>query len=120
MKPDGSQATDLWRFLRATNPSLPTETIHVMHLGMLRPGPRNEEAHRAVFRYDPKLRLPDIQSPTLLLYGERDYFLDRIDIVRPLFRRARVEIIPGGQQLVFENARGFVAAVLAFLDDPLG
>ncbi|GIW06449.1 MAG: hypothetical protein KatS3mg060_1254 [Dehalococcoidia bacterium] len=119
MKPDGSQALDVWRFLRSTNPSLPTATIHMMHLAMLRPGPRNEEGHRAIFRYDPKTRIPAIQAPTLLLYGEHDYFLDRIEIVRPLFRRARVERIPGGQQLVLENPTGFVHAVLSFLERPV-
>lgn len=115
MESDGSQATGLWRFFRSTNPTLPTEMIHRMHLGMLRAGPRNEEAHRAVFQYDPKLRIPEVVAPTLLLFGERDYFVDRIPLVRPLFRRARLEMIPGGQQLIFENPAGFVGAVLRFL-----
>ncbi|MCS6800822.1 MAG: alpha/beta hydrolase [Chloroflexota bacterium] len=119
MRPDGSQTTELWRFLRATNPALPTAVIHRMHLGILRPGPRNEEAHRAVFRYDPKTRIPAIEAPTLLLYGERDYFLDRIETLRPLFRRAQLQFIPGGQQLIFENPVGFAGAVLDFLARPL-
>lgn len=115
MEADGGQAIGLWRFFRSTNPTLSTEMIHRMHLGMLRAGPGNEEAHRAVFQYDPTPRIPAVVAPTLLLFGERDYFVDRIPLVRPRFRRAWLQFIPGGQQLIFENPSGFVGAVLHFL-----
>ncbi|MFN8533681.1 MAG: alpha/beta hydrolase [Dehalococcoidia bacterium] len=115
LRADGSQANSIWSFLRNGNPTLPLETVETMTIAMLRAGPLNEEAHRAVFSYDPKGRLPAIVSPTLLLYGQHDYFQDRIEIVRPLFRDVQIQHIPGGRQLVFENEDGFVDAVLGFL-----
>lgn len=117
-EPDGSQVKATWDGMRRRNPALPLEAIHQMTTTSLLAGERNEDAHAAVFSFDSKDYLRQIQSPTLFLFAEDDYFLDRLDLMVPLVKRAKLVKIPGGRQLVGENPAGFANTIIEFLANP--
>jgi len=70
-------------------------------------------------QYNIQPRLGLIQSPTLLVSGSADWFLDELESTKTLLPRCRTRVIPGyGLFPSVENPQGFAQAILNFLEDP--
>ncbi|MFC2032010.1 alpha/beta fold hydrolase [Chloroflexota bacterium] len=116
IKDDGSHLIRPWRSL-ATRYSgrANLEKAHIIFTNYLLAGPRGEEGHHAVFRYESERRLPLIKSPTLLLYGTKDTFYERREATRNLIAQCQIKIIEGGDNfIIFDMPQNFTQAILEF------
>jgi len=77
---------------------------------------RPYDAHFAVARYDIKPRLHLIKSPTLVISGSEDMFLNQLESTKSLLRRCTARVIEGGGVFVcFEKPKEFAQVILDFL-----
>jgi len=118
---DGSHLTDAWdqvaQGLKLDVSHL--EDVHQITTAILKSGPRNLEAHLALWDYDPALRLPRIECPTLILSSSEDEFCARAEETSRLIPGSRVKIVPGGGLIFpFQAPEDFAQAVISFLAAP--
>ena len=82
-------------------------------------GLRAEDGHDALYTYDIQERLPQLQCPTLLIYGTGDEYFARREITAKLIRRCRVEVIEGARSLaMYTHPQQYADAILRFLAQP--
>lgn len=96
---DGSYILEKWQLFRQHMPNAGPEGWHKFIIAQLMAGPRGEEGHHAVFRYDEKARLPRLTCPTLLIYGHEDTFFKRMEATRALVPHCQTTVIDGGGSL---------------------
>jgi hypothetical protein len=63
---------------------------------MLQSGPRNIEAHRALWQWEPRKCLPLIRCPTLILKTTEDQFTQQAEAARNLIPGSTVMLEKGG------------------------
>jgi pimeloyl-ACP methyl ester carboxylesterase len=118
IKPDGSHLTEWWR--RANLWGDPLDLAEERALEYIKAGPRGEEAHWTTTKttWDPKVRLPLINCPTLILTGTQSWSLGAAGAAKI------VKLLPKGKYAVIENGaihmnvrmpKEFTEAILNFL-----
>ena len=77
------------------------------------------DAHFAIGEYDIIPRIPQIESPTLLISGSKDMFLDLLEVTQKAISRCRTTVIEGGGVLIcLEEPKELAQAILNFLKNP--
>lgn len=97
---DGSYLTQIWNGLvtsRLAPPGMNLDMEQKMRalVWRLKAEPHVINFPRAVFGYDMASRLPKIQAPTLVIAGEHDQFVDRIEATANAIKGARHYVVPG-------------------------
>ncbi len=120
IKEDGSHLIGLWqRYLASPHTDLKMchrTVVDYLTSGM---GMTVEDGHRALFSYNPGSKLGLIKNPTLLLYGNSDTFISRIEALRSQIPRCRIKIIEGTRSFpTWEKPLEFSQGVLEFLENP--
>lgn len=120
LQDDGSHLTAIWSlFKQYLSPGASAETIQASLMQHFRPGPRCQEAHQALFRYDGNPVFPMLRLPTLLLTPSYGIFHSVVEKVQALIPRSRIVVLEGGTFAApREMPREFAEAVLAFLNNP--
>jgi len=119
LKEDGSHMIDIWNVAKMGEANQSLEDIHNNVVVILKGGPRNVEAHLALWRYEPQERLPLIKCPTLILMSKEDQFYSRAEAVKSLIPQSRVVIVEGGGSFFpRQSPELFAETVMAFLRDP--
>jgi len=117
---DGSHMTNTWEQV-VDGLKVPPDRladIHTLTTAILKSGPRNMEAHVALWDYQPAERLPLIRCPTLILTSSQDEFMPRTEETRRLIPGSHVKIMPGGGLIFpFQEPAAFAEAVIEFLED---
>jgi pimeloyl-ACP methyl ester carboxylesterase len=121
IKADGAHLTNawyqVWTLLRFQEK--PLEEIHEIAMAILKSGPRNLEAHLALWQYEAPQRLPLIQSPTLILMAAEDEFCPQAEKIKNLIPESKVVIIKGGgAYFPRHEPLIFTEAVMTFLQSP--
>jgi len=116
---DGLFLVDWWQLLKYFSPqSKPELLLKLMALavnGLTIP----YETLKAAARYDIQPCLPLIKSPTLLISGRRDVFLDRLEATRSLIPRCKTQVIEDASLFIcFEKPDEFAQAILDFMKNP--
>lgn len=111
----GAYLTDAWALARPRMPVSGPPGWHRWVLAKLMAGPRGEEAHHAVFQYNETARLPLVRCPTLLMSGDKDTFLNKLDATCKLIPNCRTKVITGGGVLTVEYPEALAAAILEYL-----
>lgn len=76
------------------------------------------DAHLAVYRYDIIPKMPLIQSPTLLISGSNDMFLDLLETTKSAIPKCRTQVIQDGGVLICLEKPGELAqAILDFINN---
>jgi len=115
IKEDGSHIMKIWQSPRPPHKSAETRQLRLVN--HLMAGTGAEAGHEAVFQYEIEQRLPLIQSPVLLMYGDMDRFYPRLEATKKLIRRCETKVIKGGASLIaFEMPDEFAQAILEFLE----
>jgi pimeloyl-ACP methyl ester carboxylesterase len=118
-KLDAGHILKLWNLFHNAVPAAPAEALSKVVVGGLLAGPRGEEAHHAVFRYDIEPRLRALKCPVLLVSGTKDTFFPRLEATRALLPGCKVAVIEGGDPLIsLTNPQALAAAILEFLGAP--
>ena len=113
---DGSYILDKWRLFQQYMPNAGPENWHEFIITQLRAGPRGEDGHYAVFRYDEKERLSKLTCPTLLIYGSKDTFISRLEPTQALVPHSQTKVIEGADALIaLEKPEEFARSILDFL-----
>jgi 3-oxoadipate enol-lactonase len=84
--------------------------------------PRMIETYKAMLDFDSRLRLHEIQCPTLVLAGEKDNAvpMHHAKMLAQGISGARLQVVPGaGHAMVFTHPQEFVDAVQVFLGEGL-
>ncbi|MEW6143317.1 MAG: alpha/beta hydrolase [Chloroflexota bacterium] len=101
---------------RTFTPNAGSQNWYRALLGKLTAGPRGEEGHFAVFRYNEQARLPLVKCPVLLLNGDGDLFYKHMEDVRKLIPDCTARVLPGVDALIALSApEVFAEAILAFI-----
>lgn len=112
---DGSHLLALWRArLPITHGLTPTE-MHDQFLEFLEPGPRVHEPLHALFRYEPRERLPLVRVPTLALASETDPFGDHLAEIAAAIPQAETGRLPAGTVMHAFARDPLVERLVAFL-----
>ena len=117
---DGSHLTNTWEQVVDGLKVPPDDLadIHTLTTAILKSGPRNMEAHVALWDYRPAERLPLIQCPTLILTSSQDEFMPRTEETHRLIPGSRIKIVPGGGLIFpFQEPAAFAEAVTSFLEE---
>jgi len=113
---DASYIMEQWNRFKGFTPQAGPQSWHRAMLSKLMAGPRGEEGHMAVFRYDEQARLPLIRCPVMLLSGTRDTFHPWFEQVRKLIPDCTARVIEGGDALIaLTNPGVFAGAILEFM-----
>jgi pimeloyl-ACP methyl ester carboxylesterase len=116
---DGSFLHELWEICRNGAPNMRTETMYRMLVSDLLSGPRLHDAHLAAFMYDKAPRLKLIQAPTLLMSGDADMFIGKMDAVKELIPRCATKIVSGKTfAYSYDNAEEFCKIAEEFFNNP--
>jgi pimeloyl-ACP methyl ester carboxylesterase len=108
--------TEQWNRFRRFTPNAGPQAWLTALIGKLTAGPRGEEGHFAVFRYDEQSRLPLIKCPVLLLNGDADLFHKHMEDVRRLISNCTARSLPGVDALVaLTTPDVFAGAILDFM-----
>jgi len=120
MDRDGQFLTDMWKLFKNFSPNTGPEVWIKPLINSLRTRIRNPyNTHRAVSRYNIGSRLPLIKSPTLVIIGDRDMFVDQLEETKSLIPRSKTQIIDdGGVLTCFEKPKEWSEAILGFLNNP--
>ena len=94
IKADGSHLMEWWR--RSALWGHPPEILEERVLEYAKAGSRGEEIHWAGRDYDPRLRLPLIKCPTLVLSATRDPFYKLAESIHRLVPKSQLTIIENG------------------------
>src|SRR4051794_19577043 len=97
---------------------IPTDLLYEITRGSGRPG--FHPALKAIFNYDFRDRLPEIQCPTLVIWGEDDMLVPKHDAdeyARLIPRARKVVLEDTGHSAMFERAPTFNDLVVEFLDE---
>jgi pimeloyl-ACP methyl ester carboxylesterase len=94
IQPDGSHLLEWWR--RATLWRDPVDIAEERLIEYIKAGPRGEEIHWAASAYSPKLRLPLINRPSLVLFGSKDPFYWTAEKVWKLIPKSKFVTIENG------------------------
>jgi len=115
-KLDAGHILKLWNLFRNAVPNASAEALSIVAVGGVLAGPRGEEAHHAVFRYDIEPRLRALKCPVLLVSGTRDTFHPRLEATRAVVPGCKVSVIEGGDPLIaLTHPQDFARAILDFL-----
>jgi pimeloyl-ACP methyl ester carboxylesterase len=113
---DASYIMEQWNRFKGFTPDAGPESWHRAMLSKLMAGPRGEEGHIAVFRYDEQARLPLVKCPTMLLSGTKDTFHPWFEHVRKLIPHCSARVIEGGDALIaLTSPSVFAAAIIEFM-----
>jgi len=113
---DGLFLIDRWQIFRSFSPHSKPELLLKPMALMLNALTRPYEARNALARYNIKPRLPLVKSPTLLISGSEDMFLDQLEATKSLIPRCKTQIIEGAGELIcFEKPDEFAQAILDFM-----
>jgi len=116
---DGQFLVNSWNLLRSLSPQSKPEFLLKLAALSLDGRTRPYDAHPAVEHYDIKPRLRLIKSPTLLISGSRDFFLERLEATKNLIPRCKTQIIDsGGALMCLEKPDEFAQVILDFLKNP--
>jgi pimeloyl-ACP methyl ester carboxylesterase len=97
---DGTHLTELWQARSGgITHGLDAEQMHNQYLAFLRTGPRVHEPLLALFRYEPRDRLPLVQARVLALAGEGDSFGEQMGEITSAIPSAQTAILPKGTLL---------------------
>ncbi len=119
IRKDGSHLLKIWELPTGFAPHSKPESWHRVVVDYLVAGFRAADAWHAVFRYDIEPRLSLITCPTLLISGNEDLFLHRIETTAGLIPRCRTKIIEGGGDVIaYERYEAFAEAIVEFLINP--
>ena len=109
---------ELWEMQRSfCRPGTSPEIWWPSYTSALPMKERLHHGHVVACRYDVLSKLPLVATPTLLLFGTRDYFTFKyLDQAMSLVRNSRVRVLQdAGVFAALENPDDFAAAVLEFL-----
>ena len=96
LKKDGSHLMEWWRRTTLWGDYSP-EILEERVIEYIKAGPRGEEAHSAAMDFNPKLRLPLIKCPTLVVSSTYDPFFSVAENVRSFIPYAKLKIIKNGE-----------------------
>jgi pimeloyl-ACP methyl ester carboxylesterase len=115
VQPDGSHLSEKWKKFSDWTPE--PAFAHRMVRDLLRAGETSEYGHFAALEYRMEDRLPLVNKPALLIYGNRDPFVqaeknrifhDTLSVREELF-------LDGGVFLPNEAAQAYAEAILKFV-----
>jgi haloalkane dehalogenase len=113
---DGAHLMRAWNMLRTHMPHAGPRGWHSFVTASLMAGPRGEEGHQAVFRYDIEPRLGMVRAPTLLIYGTEDTFISRVEPTQAKMPGSKVFLVEGaGPMIAIEQPEKFAGAILDFM-----
>jgi pimeloyl-ACP methyl ester carboxylesterase len=113
---DGSYIMEFWNRIRHYNPHSKLDHTHSTLAAAMVAGQRREDAHIAIFLYDEQKRLPLVESPTLLISGSVDTFIDQLAATAQLIPHCTTKVIPGGaSDVLLAMPQEFCRLVLDFL-----
>ena len=119
IKKDGSHLMKIWKLPTGFAPRSKPESWHRVVVDYLVAGVGATDAWHAVFRYDIEPRFPLIRCPTLLISGDEDLFLHRLETTAGFIPRCRTKIIEGGGDVIaYERYEAFAEAILEFVVNP--
>jgi pimeloyl-ACP methyl ester carboxylesterase len=119
MTEDGQFLTKTWEKYKGLSSRPEPQLWFKPFIISLKSRTRPYDAHFAVARYNIKPRLPLIKSPTLLISGSEDLFLNRLESTKSLIPRCATGVIEGGGLFIcFEKPKEFAQAILNFLKNP--
>jgi len=119
MTEDGQFLTMTWEKYLSLSPGYSPELWFKPFIIALKARTRPYDVHYAVGRYDVKAHLGSIQSPTLLVSGSGDMFIDQLESTRSMIPRCVTRVIEGGDLFVcFEKPQEFAQAILDFMKSP--
>lgn len=113
--PGGQYLHDLWQRRLAITHGLNPDQKHWQFLEFLRPGPRVHEPLQALFRYEPRERLPLVNAPTLALSALSDGFAGQVDEIVALMPNAEPAIVADGTLFHNLDPDAFLATAVSFL-----
>lgn len=96
MTEDGQFLTKTWEKYKSFSARPEPELWFKPFIIALGARTRPYDAHFAVARYDIKPRLRLIKSPTLLISGSEDFFLNQLESTKSLIPRCTTGVIEGG------------------------
>lgn len=116
---DGSFLINWWNLFKGWSPQAKPEFL-LKPLALALDGlTKPHDAHFAVSRHDVKQRLPLIKSPTLLISGSEDLFIDLLEDTKSLIPRCKTCVIDGGGVLIcFDKPNEFAQAIIEFMENP--
>ncbi len=113
---NGTHLTDLWQARTGSiTHGLNPEQMHKQFLAFLRSGPRVHEPLLALFRYEPRDRLPLVNTRVLAVAAEGDPFKEQIPEITAAIPSTQTTILPGGTLLHAFDPDGLLAALTDFL-----
>lgn len=116
-EPDGAHLLQAWE--RASDPMWGRGSLEQAArsaVDSVRALPDRHYGPLAVFRYHARERIPLVQAPELLLYGERDPFAARQPRLAALFRNGRSERLEGGGASPMQHRpRDYAERLIAFI-----
>jgi pimeloyl-ACP methyl ester carboxylesterase len=113
---DGTHLTDLWQARAGgITHGLTPEQMHKQFLAFLRSGPRVHEPLLALFRYEPRDRLPLVKARVLAVAAEGDPFKEQIPEITAAIPSTETVILPPGTLLHAFDPDGLLAALTDFL-----
>lgn len=119
MTDDGQFITKTWEKFRSVFTRPEPQRWFKPFIISLKSRTRPYDAHFAVARYDIKPRLRLIKSPTLLISGSEDLFLNQLESTKSLIPKCTTGVIEGGGIFTcFEKPKEFAQAILDFLKNP--
>jgi len=116
---DGMFLLDCWNLFKDFSPQPKPELLLKPVALLVDSLTRPYNAHAAVARHDIKRCLPLIKSPTLLISGSEDLFLDRLEAIKSLIPRCKTLVIEdAGILICLEKPDEFAQAILDFMQNP--
>jgi pimeloyl-ACP methyl ester carboxylesterase len=112
---DGRYLQELWQARLPITHGLSPLEMHEQFLEFLEPGPRVHEPLHALFRYEPRDRLPLVQAPTLALASETDPFGASLSEIAAALPNSETGTLPSGPVMHAFDADALVRRLVAFL-----
>lgn len=110
---DGSHISDLWRRLRAKDPTVPYHISERELASALAAGPLYEASYRAVTEQDFAGQLPTLDCPVLVFAGDADPLYGAVEPSLQLLKHGtRAELAGGERTYVCERQADRVAGLL--------
>ena len=117
---DGQFLLRSWQVFKNFSPNTGPETwIKAFICAVTSRASSPYDAHFAVGRYDIIPKMPLIKSPTLLISGSNDMFLDLLETTKSVIPRCRTQVIQdGGGLICLEKPKELAQAIIDFMKNP--
>ncbi|GIW08820.1 MAG: hypothetical protein KatS3mg060_3625 [Dehalococcoidia bacterium] len=112
---DGSYLRALWQARLPITHGLTPLEMHEQFLEFLEPGPRVHEPLHALFRYEPRDRLPLVRVPTFALASENDPFKEHLAEISAAIPSAEIGTLPAGTVMHAFDANALVDRLVQIL-----